>query len=384
MRALQHGCYLADCPMKRLVLVGGGHAHLSVLSALAREKPTDMEVVLVTPSSHQIYSGMLPGWIAGHYTREQCQIDLRPLVQAANVRMVLDHIVGMDADRCCVVLSDGRHIEYDTLSLDVGSEIDISWLEMTGEKLLPAKPLDHFFNAWPKILAAAKSHYGYRLAVVGGGAAGVEIALAVRYAFTQARVAGHVDLVTSASGLLPGHDSGVKHRVAGALAKALIAVHGLRGTGVPEGVMLSDASLIPADCVIAATGARAPSWLMLSHLMLDEYGYIAVDKRHLSHSHPNVFAAGDVCSRQDTAMARSGVHAVHAGPMLASNLLAVGAGQPLKTYQPRRRSLYLLACGPKHAIASWGGFSAGGRWVWHWKDWIDRRFVARFSNPQRL
>jgi NADH dehydrogenase FAD-containing subunit len=101
--------------MKRLVLVGGGHAHLSVLRALAREKPADVEVVMVTPSAHQNYSGMLPGWMAGHYTQAQCQIELLPLAQSAHARTVVDHIIGMDADRRCVRLPDGRHIEYDLL-----------------------------------------------------------------------------------------------------------------------------------------------------------------------------------------------------------------------------------------------------------------------------
>lgn len=366
--------------MRRLVLVGGGHAHLSVLSALAREKPMDVGVILVTPSIRQNYSGMLPGWIAGHYTQEQCQIDLRPLAQSAQARIELAHIVGMDADRRCVGLPDGRHLEYDLLSLDVGSEVDASWLEMAGEKLLPVKPLDGFFEAWPRVLVAAREQQGYRLVVVGGGAAGVELALAARYAFTRAHVDGRVDLVVSESGLLLGHAQGVQRRIEHYLSKAGVFVHRLRAVGAEEGVMLSDGTLLPADCVIAATGARAPCWLTLSKLMLDENAYIAVDQHHRSLSHPNVFAAGDVCSRQDLVMARSGVHAVHAGPVLAANLLATLAGEPLRPYQPRRRSLYLLACGPKYAVASWGGFSVGSAWVWRWKDRIDQRFIERFSN----
>lgn len=371
--------------MKRLVLVGGGHAHLSVLRALARDKQAEVEVVLVTPSTHQNYSGMLPGWMAGHYTQAQCQIDLRPLAQAAGAWMVTDRIVGMDADRRCVGLPDGRHIEYDLLSLDVGSEIDSSWLEMAGAKLLPVKPLDDFFQEWPRVLAAAKNQQRYRLVVVGGGAAGVELALAARYAFTHQEIGGRVDLVVSELGLLPGHADRVQRRVTRLFDHAGVVVHRLRAVGAEEGVMLSDGTLLPADCVIAATGARAPCWLQLSKLTLDENGYIAVDGRHRSLSHPNVFAVGDVCARQDLAMARSGVHAVHAGPILAGNLLAALKGEPVATYQPKRRSLYLLACGPQYAIASWGGFSAEGKWVWRWKDRIDRGFIKRFSErPQPL
>lgn len=365
--------------MKRLVLIGGGHAHLSVLRALAYKKTLGVDVVLVTPSAHQIYSGMLPGWMAGHYVQAQCQIDLRSLAQAARVHMVMEGIVGMDADRHCVRLPDGQQVEYDLLSLDIGSEIDVSWLEMAGNKLLPVKPLDVFFEAWPRVLALAKERSGYRLVVVGGGPAGVELALAARHAFTLANIDGRIDLVMSESGLLAGHAAGVQRRIKHFLDYAGVFIHAQRAVGVEEGVLLSGGTLLPADCVIAATGARAPFLLKNSKLMLDQNGYIAVDGYHRSLSHQNVFAAGDVCARQDLAMVRSGVHAVHAGPVLAVNLLATLMGTPLKIYQPRRHSLYLLACGPQFGVASWGGYSAQGKWVWRWKNRIDRRFIQRFS-----
>ena len=367
--------------MKRLVLVGGGHAHLSVLEALARERPAGVETVLVTPSRYQIYSGMLPGWMAGHYTQSQCQIDLHPLARSARIDMVTDRIVGMDADLRRVRLAHGRPVEYDLLSLDIGSETDVSSLEMTGEKLLPVKPLDKFFEAWPQILSAAGGKPGYRLAVVGGGAAAVELALAARFRFAQSGVNSRVDIVVSESGLLAGHAASVRRRIARFLAKANVVVHRLQGSGTQAGVSLSDGTLLPADCVIAATGARAPHWLTLSALKLDLNEYIAVDEYYRSKSHKDVFAAGDVSARQDVVVARSGVHAVHAGPVLAANLLAALQGGPMRTYLPRRHSLYLLACGPRYAVASWGHWSAEGAWVWRWKDGIDRGFVRRFQMP---
>ena len=148
-----------------------------------------------------------------------------------------------------------------------------------------------------------------------------------------------------------------------------------------DGVALSNGELLRADCIIAAVGARAPCWLRLSRLAFDEHGYVSVDATHRSVSHPNVFAVGDVCARVDMMLVRSGVHAVRAGPTLAHNLIASITGRPLVSYRPRKRSLYLLATGSKHAIASWGRFSAAGRWVWRWKDWIDRRFMRRHGAP---
>jgi pyridine nucleotide-disulfide oxidoreductase family protein len=365
--------------VKRLLLAGGGHAHLSVLRRLAEIELADVEITLVTPSTHQTYSGMLPGWMAGHYTLEQCQIDLRPLADGAQIHMELGSIVDVDAGKQFVVLQDGRVIAYDFLSLDTGSEIDTSWLEMADEKLLPVKPLDRFSVMWPRLISDAGDQPEYRLVIVGGGAAGVELALAARHAFSVAGLNRQIDLVVSESGLLVGHASGVQQRVTRFLGHANVVVHRLSAAGANEGVSLSDGTRLPADCVIAATGARAPGWLKQSALGLDKSGYVAVDGQHRSCSHPNVFAAGDICARQDMSVGRSGVHAVHAGPVLAVNLLAALKGGETAYYKPHRRSLYLLACGPRYAIASWGRFSAEGQWVWRWKDWIDRRFITRFK-----
>lgn len=366
--------------MKRLVLVGGGHAHLSVLRALANKPRPGLDVTLITPYEQQNYSGMLPGWVAGHYAQARCRVELRPLVQAAGARLILAQVVGMDAARRCVGLREGRHLEYDLLSLDVGSETDTSWLQTLGDKLLPVKPLDNFFAVWPRILAQAKTKRDYRLVVVGAGAAGVEIALAAQYAFARSAPQASVDLVASETGLLPGHGPRVQERVRRIAQRAGLELHFSRGVGTDAGVLLSDGRLLAADHVIASTGARAPVWLGLSKLGLDQNGYVLVDSQHRSRSHPNVFAAGDVCARPDTTLARSGVHAVHAGPVLAANLMAALDGRPLQAYRPRRHALYLLSCGPRYAVASWGPWSAQGQWVWRWKDWIDRRFIRRFSD----
>lgn len=362
-----------------LIMAGGGHAQLSVLKALA-QKPLGIDAVLITPSPYQIYSGMLPGWMAGHYSLSECRIDLRPLAESAGARLIFAHVVGIDAKRRRVSLSDGMHLDYDGLSLDVGSETDLSLLEAAGERLLPIKPLENFVQRWPTILNAASQQDHYRIMVVGGGAAGVELAFAAQHAFTTQRCKqASVALVASESGILPGHANGVKQYARALLEQRGITLVQAQAVGTLEGVALSNGQSLSADCIIAATGARPPAWLRNSDLALDKQGYVLVDAQHRSVSHPNVFAAGDVCMRSDIQLAHSGVHAVFAGPVLAHNLIAAINGHALESYRPRKKSLYLLATGPKYAIASWGAFSAQGHWVWVWKNWIDRRFMRKYG-----
>ncbi len=365
--------------MRRLILAGGGHAHLAVLHALGRASLRGVEVVLVTPVPRQAYSGMLPGWIAGHYERADIEIDLEPLARRAGVKLVLDRVEAMDADHRRVALSDGRHLDFDLLSLDVGSGIDISSLETLGDRLLPLRPLDGFLGRWPVVLEAARRHPGFRLAVAGAGAAASEIALAVRHAFDREHLNRTVCLVAPSEKFLLGHSPGVRRRIEDRLRDAGVELHDGHAVGTPDGLLLPDGHSLAVDCVIAATGASPPSWLERSGLRLDERGYVAVDSTHRSLSHHHVFAAGDVCSRPDRHFARSGVHAVRAGPVLAANLAAALSGGALRNYRPRRRSLYLLACGQRSAVVSWGAFSGGGPWAWRWKDRIDRRFVRRHA-----
>ncbi len=377
----------------RLLLVGGGHAHLSVLAAFAARPDSCLELVLVTPERYQYYSGMLPGFMAGHYALEQCRVDLAPLANRAGAKLVLERVVGLDAQERQLYLSSGAHLEYDLLSLDVGSAVNTQGLDAMGSlgslgsAFLPAKPLAPFFVRWPHIQADAKATPDYALGIVGAGAAGLELALAAAHAFRGSDAQVH--LIGSDTSFLAGHAASVRRRALACLRDAGVQWHAQRAASVAPSrkeqgedcaeVVLFNGAVVRCQALIATTGAKALGWLSKSGLAVDPRGFVAITAQHQSTSHHNVFAAGDCCARTDTAMQRSGVHAVHAGPVLAHNLHAALAGEALHAYRPRKRSLYLLACGPRHAVASWGPLSAEGAWVWRWKDRIDRGFVERFS-----
>ena len=366
--------------MKRLVLAGAGHAHLHVLRALAETPWPGVEVVLVTPHPRQIYSGMVPGWIAGHYHLDECVAPILPLAQAAGVRTVQGAVCGLDADRRCVSLQDGRTIAFDVLSLDTGAGIAMDAGLARHPGLLPVRPLESFVAQWTQALPMLLSDMHARVAVIGGGAAGVELALALAYRLDREsgpatpRVA-----LACGGGLLRGHASGVVRRARAALARQGVELIEQRVSFGASGLETAAGEPLAAAWVIAATGVAPPDWLAESGLALAPDGFIAVGQGQQSVSHANVFAAGDVASRIDAPHAKSGVYAVRAGPVLSRNLQRALAGHPPAPYQPQRRSLYLLATGPREAIVSWGPFAASGRFAWRWKDWIDRRFMRQYQ-----
>lgn len=363
-----------------MILAGGGHAHLAVLADWARQPLDQTERYLVTTSRMTTYSGMLPGWIAGIYRADELAIDLAPLARKAGAQLVLAEVNGLDAAQRRLTLSTVEVLEFDLLSLATGGEIDISGLAALGERLLPVRPMGGFMCAWSRFLERKASAPEAQVAVVGGGAAGVELALAIATALRARFKQSGVALVTPEEGFLAGHAAKVKRLARAELAARGIVLHHAEATGEPKGLLLTDGTRIAADCVVAATGSRAPGWLARSGLACDADGFVSVGADLRSTSHDAIFAAGDLVQRVDRALPRSGVHAVKAGPVLAANLRAALAGGPLERYQPRRRTLYLLATGDRRAIVSWGPFAATGRIAWWLKDWIDRRFVASYTD----
>lgn len=365
---------------RRVILAGGGHAHLAVLADWAKRPLAGSERCLVTSSRHTAYSGMLPGWLAGIYRASDLLIDLEPLAEQAGAKLVLADVTGLDPEHRTLTLSSGETMGFDLLSLATGGEMETSNLAALGRRLLPVRPVGDFMQGWSHFLEATSLLEAPKVAVVGGGAAGVELALAIHVSLRRLFRQPRVSLVTPKDGLLFGHGDKVRRLALAKLSARGISLHYAEAAGEPCGLLLSNGNHLPADCVIAATGSRAPRWLARSGLACNQAGFVSVGANLRSISHSSIFAAGDIIDRVDRSLERSGVHAVKAGPVLAANLRAALRGTRLRQYQPRRRTLYLLATGDKRAILSWGGFVTAGTWAWRLKDWIDRHFVSRYTD----
>lgn len=369
--------------MKRLMLIGGGHAHVHVLQRMAAEPLPGVQAVLVTPFARQVYSGMVPGFVAGHYPLHACAIGLERLAQAARVELALATAVGLDAGERRVTLADGRSAQYDVLSLDCGGVPDRDAVPGAREHALFVRPIEHFTRLFDEVLVLAQRRV-LDVVVVGGGAAGFELAMALQHRLHEGGVErGRVVLAAGPGPLLAAYPPRLRERAAAQLKRMRVALfneHCVEVTATH--VVLAGGARLACDVPVMALPATPPPWLAASGLALCEAGFVATGPTLQSQSHPEVFAAGDVASRPDAPHPRSGVYAVRAGPPLAHNLRRQLAGGELLNHRPQARSLNLLSCGSRHALLSWAGWSAGGRWAWWLKDRIDRGFVARYGTAR--
>jgi selenide,water dikinase len=318
---------------------------------------------------------MVPGVVAGHYEPAECTIPLARLAAAAGVRYVAGLAVGIDAEARHIRLADGRRLPYELLSLDTGGLQDARGLPGASEHGVFVRPLGPFLHKLGARLEAVRPG-GPGWVVIGGGAAGFELAMALRHRGLQ------VTLVTGGAAPLAGAAPGLVRRAGRALSGAGVEVLQARALAVaPDSVDIDGGRRLDCEGCLIATGTTAPPWLAESGLALNEQGFVATGPTLQSVSHPTVMAVGDVASRVDVQRPRSGVQAVRAGPPLARNLRQLMAGHQALPYAPPRWTLNILSCGDRRGLVSYGRWSAEGHWAWRWKDRIDRGFVAFHGGP---
>ena len=381
--------------MRDLVLVGGGHAHVQVLARLAMEPVPGVQVTLVVDRTDAVYSGMVPGFVAGQYRADELTIDVRPLARRAGATVVVAAATGLDAIAKRIALAGRPALRFDVASLDVGSTVVGLDLPGVADHALATRPIGRFVDEVDALLARAMQRRRARIAVVGGGAGGVELAFAFR-----ARLAGaglpeaEITLVDSGTRVLPEASTRVAERVARRLVARGIAVRpGARvvrievdGDDGEKCLHFPDGARFACDEVVWVAGATAPVWLAATSLPHDDAGFVRVRPTLQVVGHDDLFAVGD-CAAFDPALPKAGVYAVRQGPLLARNLSArlgwledpATGTHTLRRYRPQCDFLALLNVGDGTAIGAKWGLAAEGRPVFALKDRIDRHFVQRFQ-----
>lgn len=361
---------VATPPLRDIVLLGGGHAHVQVLRAFAMRPEPGLRLTLVAREPHSPYSGMLPGLVAGCYRWRDIHIDLARLAAFAKARFIAGEAVGLDLGANRVALRDRPPVRYDALSINTGG---VPAGVAASSFVTLAKPIGRFLPVWQRI---ASDESVRRLAIVGGGPAGIELALAI--AHSQPRMA--CLLLEAGASLAPALASGARRRLLAALQErgVEVACNALVHTAAAGELAAADGRRWPADHVLWATGSEAPGWPATGGLATDSKGCVAVARTLQSTSHPAVFAAGDIAAVVGAPRPKSGVYAVRQGPVLAANLRRFALERPLRQHRPQRRALAIVGLANGRAVASRGPAHLAGAWVWRWKQWLDRRFMRRF------
>lgn len=378
----------ATAPPKRLVLVGGGHAHLFVLKAFADAPEPGVHLTLVTRDRFTPYSGMLPGHVAGLYGRSEMHIDLARLAGRSGARMITEDAVALDPEARRLRLKSGAEVPYDILSVDIGITPDLDAIPGARAHALAVKPIGDFLAKWDRLRARILTPEGpRRIAVIGGGVAGICLVLAVAAALRRA--AGGAGLgpeafrFTLVSAAPPAElNSGMRRRVLRALSERAIEV----SPGEPAaaidatGITLRNGTRIASDAVLVSTQAVPPPLVRDTDLATDARGFLAIRPTLQALGRDEVFAAGDCATLIADPRPKAGVFAVRQGPVLARNLRRALRGEALEEHRPQKSWLVLIGTGDGEAIGGRGRLIAfGGRFAWRLKDAIDRRFMRRFG-----
>lgn len=380
--------------IKDLVLIGGGHSHVFVLRQFGMKPVPGVRLTLIGKDVMTPYSGMLPGLVAGHYAFEEAHIDLNRLARFAGARFYNDEAVSLDLDNQRVVCRHRPPVVFDLASVNVGSAPVTTHVPGAMGNVIPVKPIDRFVAHWDLMRARVLKRAGQsRIGVVGGGAGGVEMLLAIQYRLkqllaTDGREAQGLEcyLLTDSDEILPTHNPRVRAKYRRVLRER--GVHVLTGhkvVGVEPGLLTCENGFeLPVDEMLWVTWAGAGGWVAESGLDVDERGFIRVNDFLQSTSHPAVFAAGDIAAMINHPRPKAGVFAVRQGPPLAANLRRKLLDRPLRPFVPQKGFLSLISTGDRYAVASRSFWAMEGAAVWRWKNWIDQRFMAKFSDLPEL
>ncbi|MCU9839068.1 selenide, water dikinase SelD [Ruegeria sp. WL0004] len=363
-----------------LVLIGGGHTHALVLRKWGMMPLAGVRVTVINPGPIAPYSGMLPGFVAGHYARGDLDIDLVQLARFAGARVILGEVQGIDLHRREVLVPGRPPVAFDIASVNVGITSTMPNLPGFAEHGVPAKPLGPFAARWAEYLAGEGPA---QVAVIGGGVAGAELVMAMAHALRARNRMAEVALIDNLRVLGAMGDKAAA-RVRQAMKSLGVTL--VEGTEIAqvraEGVELADGRMIPARFVTGAAGARPYPWMADSGLATYD-GFIAVDAC-LQTSDPAIFAAGDCAHLLDSPRPKAGVYAVREAPVLHDNLRAAFGAGNLRPYRPQRDYLKLISLGGKAALAEKWGMVFSGPLMWRWKDRIDQTFIERFRDLPRM
>lgn len=353
-----------------LILVGAGHANIVAMRLwLERQVRLPPDTLMINPTPEAWYSGMMPGLVSGKYAQSECAIDVDALCRQLGIRLIQQKVIQLDADKRQLITEDDSQHHYQCLVINAGGRPPQPDIKNASIPVVPVKPFSTFVEAW---LQWQQSNQPLRLTVLGGGAASIEISLALKKRFPNFTVR----LICSR--LLAGYPNKLAKQSRQILTASNIELlSGFHISQVQKDALFDgDDKVVETDALILATGAAPLNWYANSQLACDESGFISVSDTLQSTSHPEVFACGDSLSLAGAE--HSGVHSVKQGGILAENIPAwLKNASPLVSYRPQKRALVLLDTADDKALMRYGPLTGHHRLFARWKDYLDSGFIKK-------
>lgn len=364
---------------KHLVFVGGGHAHLTALTGLRDTVQAGHRVTLIGPSPYHYYSGMGPGLLSGVYRPAEARFHVKKLAEDRGATFIEDRVVLVDPGRRTLALGSGAEVRYDAVSFNTGSEVPMDLLDSTGADVFPVKPIENLLAARRKIREAGLGKR-FRVIVVGGGSAAVEIAANLGHLGRDTGKVGGITLL-SRSAVLGDFPEKARAQARGALARwGVETIEGIAVESIDNGgVRLEDGANLEGDMVFVAIGIRPSSLFRDSRLPTGKDGGLLVNDSLQCVDHPELFGGGDCVSLEGSPLARVGVYAVRQNRPLHRNLTAFLEGRPLQRFDPGGDYLLVLNLGDRMGLFRRKGIVWSGRLAFHLKDYLDTRFMRKFQ-----
>lgn len=359
-----------------LVLIGGGHSHLSVLMKLSKKPLNGNRITLITNEIDTPYSGMIPGYIEGIYSWRDSHIDLYRLCLKLNVRFIHAEVERVSAHEKEIYFKDRPKIKFDVLSINTGIQSNNREIKGAAKYCLPVKPISKLTNNFLNKITNFKS-----IAFIGGGAGSVELALAIKKRFLNINQDIKITIITGKRGLLSTFPQKTKLTSLKTLEKFKIDIIEYKRVleVKPKQIILSDKSMLKIDKAILSTNSMTPKWLAKSDILLTKDNYILVNKSFQTN-YKYVFASGDVIDFNNQNLKKAGVFAVRSGKPLAINIRKFILGKKLVEYKFNKNYLALIGTSKRSAIATKYNLTFNSRFFFYLKKYIDQNFIKKFSD----
>lgn len=366
-----------------IVFAGGGHANLYSLLRTGELVKRGFGVTLVNPSPHLYYSGMATGVISGAYAPDEHRIDVCRLVEEGGGSFIEGRVARIRADNKELVLETGEIVPYDAASFCLGSEISPDNFTESVARVVPVKPVEHTGQMRQRLLSLGENG-APKVLVVGGGAAGCEVAANTLALLDRLGLHGRLTLAEKGEALLADAPKKARQEIHDFLiAKgARVLTNTLVTSFDTNAAWTRDGRRIPYDLSVMAVGVSPPSVFRTSHLPTGDDDGLWVDRHLQSIGDRHLFGGGDCVSYRGVGLPKLGVFAVRQGPVIFNNLQASLEGEPLVEYEPQRRFLYILNLGDSTGLATYGPFVWRGRLSWKLKHYIDKKFVEEHRRQQ--